>query len=282
MGEGKGESVTDISMQRELRQGPRLAWQSLFIWVVFNVSKQPCQQCLAGFLAHVHTDSFMFMKDGWRWRHSLVAQGGPTCSLSNRAELCWHSYVVLLSFAEQASSSKSEFKNFWKRKEKKKTLTSTARGHLAHLPASWGHTTAERQSRQQCESCNAGMIWGVGVKWFKSNPTWAPSCSACPFCQSTILVSCVKSSSFAALTPLSLYRLPGQLSPLPHAPISPFLVCQRSMLEPCSEQASFASLRREILGGRGSFAAVVICWKSPTSGSLFQLLTCFSQTPARF
>lgn len=143
MGEGKGESVTDISMQRELRQGPRLAWQSLFIWVVFNVSKQPCQQCLAGFLAHVHTDSFMFMKDGWRWRHSLVAQGGPTCSLSNRAELCWHSYVVLLSFAEQASSSKSEFKNFWKRKEKKKHLTSTARGHLAHLPASWGHTTAE-------------------------------------------------------------------------------------------------------------------------------------------
>lgn len=74
-GEEKGESITDSSTQRELRQGLRLA--RLFIWVAFNVSEWWCQQFLAGFLAQVHTDSLMFLSDGWRWRQSLA----PTCPL---------------------------------------------------------------------------------------------------------------------------------------------------------------------------------------------------------
>lgn len=43
-----------------------------------------------------------------------------------------------------------------------------------------------------------------------------------------------------------------------------------------------ASLHRDFLGARGYFAAVANCWKTLTSGSVFQPDMCFSQTPDEF
>lgn len=141
--EEKGENITDISMQRELRQGLRLAWQPLFIRDVFNVSERRCQQCLAAFLAHVHTDSFMFAKvkaEHRRTRGSHLLPPSPG------------RFVRMCCSASQnkLQDPKSKFKTFSKR-------------------------------RGQCGSCNAGMSWKVGVNRCKNNPTRAPSCSACPF-----------------------------------------------------------------------------------------------------
>lgn len=67
--------------------------------------------------------------------------------------------------------------------------------------------------------------------------------------------------------------------PLLNAPHQSLLLPKE---QPCSEQAFSASLHREISGVRGFFAAVGVCWKPPTCGSVFQLDACFPQTPSEF
>lgn len=131
--------------------------------------------------------------------------------------------------------------------------------------------------RVRADGCNSRMSWRVGGKWCKGKPTL--SGAACPFSQSTISFSFVKSSDFSALTHLSLCSV-WPARPLTPAPISP--LSDRWAAWSPAPRRHFSTLYREIQWAGGSFAAVAVCWKPPTSGSIFQLDPCSSQPPAEF
>lgn len=119
------------------------------------------------------------------------------------AQICRTSFKILIRIGK-----------LFKKRRERDNPTTAARGDLGHSPA------APSQSRGLHESCTAGMSWRVGGNWYQIKPSRALSCSAWPFSQSTVLVSFVKTSDFAALTHLSLCSaVPAW--PLPPAPISP-------------------------------------------------------------
>lgn len=166
---------------------------------------------------------FLYVREGWikvkaehrgtRGSHLLPPRPSWFVLMFIRgvAQLCRRSFKIQV-----------RIQKFFEKKRERKKPTTTARGDLAYLLASRGCTAAEEQSSGQCGSCSStGMSWRVGGNQCKSNPTQAPSCSACPFSQSTVLVSFITSSSFAAGTQLALCKLPGQLIPCHMLPISP-------------------------------------------------------------